>query len=223
MSDSRAAVVIDRLPWLEDEPKSVPKSALSGLWRWSVPALAMVAGISFWLGSRTAPSDRFDAPIAELESPPVATMTLPEPHIPVAEEPVSAAAPTVRHGRTVTRRSLPARPTIAPDKRAAASAPARLQYWPARQSAAAAGRMVRIGTFATPAQAKKGWRGVVHIYPGMKPIPAVVVPLRSLRDGRTYYRLQMGTTSQAHSEILCQRMRIIGQSCVVVGLGKGPA
>jgi hypothetical protein len=26
----------------------------------------------------------------------------------------------------------------------------------------------------------------------------------------------MGTTSQAHSEVLCQRMRIIGQSCVVI-------
>ena len=42
----------------------------------------------------------------------------------------------------------------------------------------------------------------------------------SLRNGRTYYRLQYGTTSQAHSEILCQRMRIVGQSCVVVGLGQ---
>ena len=38
--------------------------------------------------------------------------------------------------------------------------------------------------------------------------------------GRTYYRLQMGTTSQAHSEVLCQRMRVIGQSCIVVGLGQ---
>jgi hypothetical protein len=28
----------------------------------------------------------------------------------------------------------------------------------------------------------------------------------------------MGTTSHAHSEVLCQRMRIIGQSCVVIGL-----
>jgi len=52
----------------------------------------------------------------------------------------------------------------------------------------------------------------------MKKIPALVVPVASLRNGKTYYRLQMGTSSQAHSEVLCQRMRIIGQSCVVVGL-----
>jgi len=29
----------------------------------------------------------------------------------------------------------------------------------------------------------------------------------------------MGTTSQAHSTVLCQRMRMIAQSCVVIGLG----
>jgi hypothetical protein len=39
-----------------------------------------------------------------------------------------------------------------------------------------------------------------------------------MRNGRTYYRLQFGTTSQAHSEVLCQRMKTIGQSCVVVDL-----
>ena len=43
----------------------------------------------------------------------------------------------------------------------------------------------------------------------------------SLRNGRTYYRLQFGTSSQAHSAVLCQRMRTIGQSCVEVGLPGG--
>ena len=78
--------------------------------------------------------------------------------------------------------------------------------------------MVRIGTFASPRLAKKGWWRVTGTYPGMSRIPTLVVPVQSLRNGQTYYRLQMGTTSQAHSEVLCQRMRIIGQSCVVVGL-----
>lgn len=233
MSDSRAAVAIDRLPWLEDEPKTVPKPDLSGLWRWSVPALLLVAGISFWLGSHTAPRDEFAAPIAEraAEAPSATTVTLPEPKALVAEEPELAAPPAarttpppaVRQGRAVTRRAVAAGPKASPARRTASSAPAKLQYWPARKSAAAAGRMVRIGTFASSAQAKKGWRAVVGIYPGMRQIPAVVVPNRSLRDGRVYYRLQMGTTSQAHSEVLCQRMRIIGQSCVVVGLARGPA
>jgi hypothetical protein len=33
----------------------------------------------------------------------------------------------------------------------------------------------------------------------------------------------MGTTSQAHSAVLCQRMRMIAQSCVVIGSGAGTA
>ena len=93
-----------------------------------------------------------------------------------------------------------------------------MQAWPASVSANAYGRVARIGTFSSRRQAKKGWWAIVRHYPGMKRLKAVVAPVRSLRDGRTYYRLQFGTTSQAHSEVLCQRMRIIGQSCVVVGL-----
>jgi hypothetical protein len=80
----------------------------------------------------------------------------------------------------------------------------------------ASGRLVRIGTFSTARQAKKGWWAIMRVNPALKRLPALVVPVQSLRDGRTYYRLQMGTTSQAHSEVLCQRMRIIGQSCVVI-------
>jgi hypothetical protein len=44
-----------------------------------------------------------------------------------------------------------------------------------------------------------------------------VRPDRNSR-GRTFYRFRVGTTSQAHSEVLCQRMHKIGLSCAVVGL-----
>jgi hypothetical protein len=33
-----------------------------------------------------------------------------------------------------------------------------------------------------------------------------------------FYRFRIGTTSQAHSEVLCQRMEKIHLSCAVVGL-----
>ena len=86
-----------------------------------------------------------------------------------------------------------------------------------RPVSAGAGRVARIGT-SSRRQAKKGWWAIVRHYPGMRRLKAVVAPVQSQRNGRTFYRLQFGTTSQAHSEVLCQRMRIIGQSCVVVGL-----
>ena len=93
-----------------------------------------------------------------------------------------------------------------------------MQAWPADRSAGARGRVVRVGAFYSRRQAKRGWARIVRVYPGIRRLRAVVVGTPSRRTGQTFYRLQFGTTSQAHSAVLCQRMRVIGQSCVTVGL-----
>ena len=89
--------------------------------------------------------------------------------------------------------------------------------WNPRVFAGAAGRVVQIGAFGSVPQAKRGWWYMVRAYPAVAHLPAVVRPARNSK-GRTFYRFQVGTTSQAHSEILCQRMHRIGLSCAVVGL-----
>jgi hypothetical protein len=98
---------------------------------------------------------------------------------------------------------------------AAASRP--LTLWPAGQSAGAYGRLVQIGAFGSRYQAKRGWWAMVRAYPGVRKLPALVTEVRNSR-GRRFYRFQIGTTSQAHSEVLCQRMEKIAFSCAVVGL-----
>jgi mRNA-degrading endonuclease toxin of MazEF toxin-antitoxin module len=97
-----------------------------------------------------------------------------------------------------------------------------LHPWPVRVIDGAAGRLVRIGAFASAHKAKRGWWAIVRANPALERLPALVVPVRSFRTGRVYYRLQMGTTSQAHSAVLCQRIRMIAKSCVVIGAGEGP-
>jgi len=92
-----------------------------------------------------------------------------------------------------------------------------LKAWPATQSAGAEGRIVRIGAFGSRQQAKVGWRHMVRAYPAVAHLKATVVSDRNSR-GRYFYRFQIGTTSQAHSEVLCQRMEHIQFSCAVVGL-----
>jgi hypothetical protein len=62
---------------------------------------------------------------------------------------------------------------------------------------------------------------MVRAYPAMARLPALVVETRNSR-GRHFYRFQIGTTSQAHSEVLCQRMQKIRFSCAVVGLSWKP-
>jgi len=93
----------------------------------------------------------------------------------------------------------------------------KIRLWPARYSAGASGRVVQIGAFGTRLQAKLGWKYMARAYPGVRRLPAVVVETRNSR-GRPFYRFQIGTTSQAHSEVLCQRMQRIRFSCAVVGL-----
>jgi len=140
----------------------------------------------------------------------------PEPAPEIKAEPKveAAAEPDTAEGapETATASAEPVKKPVAP----AASPP--LQAWPADVSTNAYGRVVRVGTFVSRLQAKQGWQRIVRVYPGMRRLRAVVVPNPSLRNGQMYYRLQFGTTSQAHSEILCQRMRIVAQSCVTVGL-----
>ena len=46
---------------------------------------------------------------------------------------------------------------------------------------------------------------MVRAYPAVAHLPAVVGRTRN-SNGRSFYRFQIGTTSQAHSEVLCQRM-----------------
>jgi hypothetical protein len=58
---------------------------------------------------------------------------------------------------------------------------------------------------------------MVDVYPAVAHLQATVVEVPN-SHGRRFYRFQIGTTSQAHSEVLCQRMEKIHLSCAVVGL-----
>jgi len=212
---------------------------------WALLGLLLLAAFSYWLGMRstrddTAPGQFVEAPASEariapsitpepIAVPPVAVApaigrieAVPTPVAPVrAERPVRPrAAPPVARAKAKPASKEAARPTE-PGSAESEPRPRTLEAWPAAISRGAAGRMVRIGTFHSAREAKRAWWQLMRAYPGMQRLKAVVVPVESLRNRQTYYRLQFGTTSQAHSAVLCQRMLMIGQPCVVVGLGSG--
>jgi hypothetical protein len=95
--------------------------------------------------------------------------------------------------------------------------PAQLTLWPPRVTSGAYGRLVQIGAYGSRLQAKQGWAAMVRSYPAVAHLPALVVETRNSR-GTLFYRFQIGTTSQAHSEVLCQRMQKIDLSCAIIGL-----
>lgn len=212
-------------------------------------ALIVIAGGAYWLGTRSGAVDEPRSAITEPNRPPVtvtlpAPVALPpqpevrfdpvpqvEPVVvppppPVARAQVPSPAKKIsrRAPRPAARARAAAAPRAAPTRtvrsRAAAAKPDEaLPVWPVRVEAHNAGRLVRVGTFATRSDAKRGWTKIMRFYPGMRRLPAMAVPISAVPSGRRYFRLQMGTTSQAHSEVLCQRMRIIGVSCVVLDIG----
>jgi len=258
MTDSRMALGMDRLPWLPDEParpaKPPRQSGGGGVLGWAFAAILLVAGASYWLGTRTGTD--VTGTSSRSTPPPSATLPLPEatrvapgdavqrvapPELRPVSEPevhrVTERAPSWRPlprtvpkqvadrvKRTVVTEEIDhiAQAQGRPPGRPAPAIPraANTQYvrlWPARESAGASGRVVQIGAFGSRIQAKRGWWHMARAYPAVKRLPAVVMETRNSR-GRPFYRFQIGTTSQAHSEILCQRMQRIGFSCAVVGL-----
>lgn len=249
MGDSRAAVGMDRLPWLSDEPRKAPRRArrgLSDLSLWVVAGLLVIAAASFWIGSRSqAPHPSVQPTSVQ----PTTTLTLPEPRSApqevriapqpeVAPEPVPEvrpapvrevhyAAPPKKAPETESEKAAAseaqaaADTSQAPDSKTevqpATTHSAPLKPWPPRVVEGATGRLVEIGAFGSVPQAKAGWEYMVRAYPAMAHLPALVRPDRNSK-GRMFYRFRVGTTSQAHSEVLCQRMGKIHLSCAVVGL-----
>jgi hypothetical protein len=245
MSQAQAvAETDDRLPWLADETTPASERGGNGyLWA-IVAALALIAAAAaYFFGSNLIEKFPSQPPAAQVPQPPAEpAVEQPQqraaqlPPAPVAAPMPAREAPIARHRHAV--RTAHHKPAASPTQETAtataeesqasgtqtASAPAKhekLKLWPATESQGAAGRIVRIGSFGSRFQAKLGWRYMVRSYPAVAHLPATVV-LAHNSQGRPFYRFQIGTTSQAHSEVLCQRMDRIHLSCAVVGLAWKP-
>lgn len=214
----------------------------------ALAAVLLVAGASYWIGVHSwqkpgttaelsRPSTAVPLPQPRAAEPQQPQVVLePTPQVsPAPEREVPIARPRLGR-RSVQQARKPAEHEAPPTAEEKPSAPAPVQNdvaqpakpapvvgykplkaWPAWQSQGAYGRIVRIGAFGTRQQAKLGWRYMVQAYPAVAHLQATVVETRNSR-GRPFYRFQIGTTSQAHSEVLCQRMEKIHLSCAVVGL-----
>ena len=230
----------ERLPWLTDEVRRRPKPRRSANWVvafLAASAVAIIAAFSFWLGMNGMLAQKPAAqPETRVNLPPAANpmsepgLIQPEPAMPQVE-PAPVPAPVVIRQQEEIRIESAARerkavhserrtktmPAKAASAKEAAEKKKAVTYSNPWKSDGVSGRMVRIGAYGSLEKGKKAWAQLAQLSPSFKRLPAVVTDLPS-RTGRIYYWLQVGTTSQAHSEVLCQRMRSIGQSCLVVDL-----
>ena len=231
MAQARSVDPSERLPWLSDTSRPQPRQPR----RSPVPLLVAIsaAGAIAFAGwsalERTvgpAPAPVAPARTVPLPPPSPSATAGAEPQAPTiaerealqpAAEPIVAkpAAPApARTGQSKRNTATPAEPRQSQPTRApAAVTPA---YEPRAWNSGVRGRIIQLGAFRTSAQAQAEWRRVYSRYPLLRPLSPRV--LKSRVRGRTFYRLQLGTFSHAHSELLCQRLRTLGEGCMVLGL-----
>lgn len=234
MAQARSVDPSERLPWLTDTSRPQPRQPR----RSPVPlliAMSAAGAIAFagWSALERS-TERAPGPIRAARTvplpPPGPSATAgAEPQAPTAAErealqPAAEPAvtgpaepPPAKASQQPTRKTAvraeprPSRPSRAP----AAATPA---YEPKAWNSGVRGRIIQLGAFRTSAQAQAEWRRVYSRYPLLRPLSPRV--LKSRVRGRTVYRLQLGTFSHAHSELLCQRLRTLGEGCMVLGLPK---
>jgi hypothetical protein len=236
----------ESLPWLEDEPpaRAVPaarRTSTKALWPWYLLFLLLIAAVvtgAWWLstGKEAAPPTL----PAEQSLPIPVNPSEPAPAAPV--EPLTEDTPTVSADPAAQIRTEPPRTSTRtvqrPSQRVTEAARSRRGIFPADEPSADAppvagpapiilyhpqpnrGRVVQLGAFPTRAQADDSWKRIARRYPYLATKPKMVntVDVRALGGGRPtrMYRLQLGTSSQAQSVVICQQLDRAGHSCVVV-------
>lgn len=240
------AVAADPLPRPPGQHNRRPVDGKLELLGWALIATLLVAGSSYWMGiqslreesvsnlrASTAPKmpallsqpmtaqpslPRFSQVARPANSEAIVAEPGPIVTAPVSKDMASVANAQIKKAEPATAVEAAARQK--PDKSGESTAGPN-HIWPVQKVEGASGRLVRIGHFATASEAEKGWETVLRKYPGMQRLKSLPVPIKSLRDGHLYYRLQVGTTSQAHSDVVCQRMQDMDQSCTVIGSEEG--
>ena len=78
------------------------------------------------------------------------------------------------------------------------------------------GQVVQLGAFPTVEQAKPVWRAMERSFPPLRNFKASLIENRDW-NGRLFYQFEVGTASQADSEMLCQSMASRNFRCTVAG------
>ena len=222
-------------------PKAARKSGAGAMWPWYLLLLLLVGLVSagaWWLSTgKEAPAPELPAeeslPIPVTESAPAPIEAIDEEAAPTgAEAPTSQqseATVSASRSRTIARQ-------VSSRSSAASADELRRGVFPADDFAVAPpqgkappvvvnpnpdrGRVVQLGAFPTRRQAEDSWKRITRRYPYIATKPRMIntVDVRALGGGRPtrMYRLQFGTSSQAQSVVICQRLERAGHSCVVV-------
>ena len=222
----------DRLPWLEavddDDDRDGPSAAkLIAFVVIGLVAIGLIVGGLFWMGNRDGAANREPELIAapdgdykvapdepggmkvegegdtafaasEGADPTGAIDADAVPEAPVTDAPAAKQPPAPK-----------AAPAPAP-KAAPKQAPAAVAEAP-KAAPAAGGATVQLGAFSSQASANAAWKALSGRFAYLAPLTHSVTATKS--GDRTLYRLR---ASGPDARALCGRLRVAGESCVVV-------
>lgn len=226
----------DRLPWLEPvDDEEAPRGGGAGRWLLPVLGLLLLLGIlvggAWWWQNReitpTGSGELIAAPEGPYKVKPEAEggMTIEGqgetafatsegaevkgsldvnavPEAPVERAPVATPTPSSRpgasaviledNGGTLTARAVPAQP----------------------EPEAAPGATIQLGAFPTQEVANKSWETMQKRFAYLGERSPLIV--KAEVNGRTFHRLRVGAGSAAEARDICARLRVAGESCLVV-------
>ena len=227
MSEADTVPTEERLPWLGEEAEPVRDHRTRDAIGLAIVAALLIFGVSYWIassklaeGARAGRESTAVAPPAAVPLP-KAPQAVATRHHPKATTAPSAAPRVAERPATRTKQQLAAKaPSTSEVAKAvtetkiAATKPATTT--PAKEVATSTpvtGRIVRVGAFASPIEAKLGWRRWCA-----RTGACAFARRRGRRQQRAIrtpsYRFEIGTTSEANSAVLCQRMERINFACV---------
>ena len=227
----------DRLPWLEavedeDERQGPSAAKLIGALVIGLAAIAAIIFALFQLGNNDAGGAEVIAPesASYKERPADAGGLKVEGEGDTAFAASEGADPNAR----INLDAIPEAPVegargvapaeqmkINPDARAAQVAPPIMQPAPQAEPSPApvatpsvSGPAVQLGAFSSNAAAQSAWKSMSGRFESLKPLTNAIVPVTV--GGKTMYRLRAGVGSRADANTLCGKLKVAGESCVVV-------
>lgn len=226
MSDIRAddatdhnSMEEDRLPWLEavdedDESHGPSAAKLIAAVVIGLVCIGLVVGGLFWLGNRgsdtgTGEPELIAAPEGDYKVPPddPGGMNVEGQ----GETAFAASEGAIPKGEIDTSR-VPEAPVTKEQPKAAA--PKQAEAAPKQESSPApqaAGATIQLGAFSSQAAAQGAWKAMSGRFNYLAPLSHNVTSVES--GGRTLYRLR---ASGPDARGICGRLRVAGESCVVI-------
>ena len=219
----------DRLPWLEavdeDERSDGPGAAkLIAFVIIGLVAIGLIVGGLFWMGSRVGQNVGAEGEPEVIAAPEGDYKVKPDDPGGMKVEGEGDTAFATSEGAdpkgSINVNAVPETPVTAPPKAQPApapaapapkAAPAPAPKAPAPAAPAAGGANIQLGAFSSQAGANNAWKALSARFKYLAPLSHSVTSAQV--GGKTLYRLRAGGPG---AKDLCGRLRVAGESCVVV-------